>query len=73
MSKCAACQRLRRTEAFSSPEEYRAALARLTAEPYQVLSRDSFEVRFCCARCGTVWRLAEPDFPLRGSLLEASL
>ena len=69
--KCAVCQRLRRTEAFATPEEYRAALARLTAEPYEVLARDSFEVRFRCARCGTVWRLAEPDFPLRGFLLEA--
>ena len=73
MSKCAACQRLRRTEAFSSPEEYRAALARLSAEPYKVLSRDSIEVRFRCARCGTVWRLAEPDFPLRGFLSEEIL
>lgn len=70
MSNCPLCQGLWQTKAFSSPEEYRAALSALTGEGYQPLGADSFQARYRCNSCGKVWLLASPDFPLRGYLLQ---
>ena len=35
---------------------------------YEKLPSEWFEELFRCNVCGTVWALAEPDFPIRGYL-----
>ena len=70
MIDCPACRALPRTGDFASPGEYRAALAALEGGDYQPLGADGFQARYRCDNCGRVWRLAAPDFPLRGFLLQ---
>lgn len=74
MPKCDECSAIYIIDGFGGYEHY--AAARKMAENYvrenlwEQTDSNSFEIFYRCTRCGTVWKLGIPDFPVMGYFME---
>lgn len=70
---CEICDGMKEIRGFGGYLHYtslRDALAQLVREGvFDEEQLQPYEVAFTCKRCGTVWMLAEPDFPITGFFL----
>ncbi len=72
--KCANCENLIPIDGFGGYRHYdsteKAMELNVKNGFYTVTERGSFETTYKCNCCGTVWKLAKPDFPALGYFIE---